>query len=157
MNINGVYNKVISYINTIKDDNKKDKNYIGNIYTGIKWQCIEFIRRYFIINYRLTFQSVKNVYDMIENINIFYPICNCNKIRKLYFIKNLKYPSKDDIVYMIHNDTGHVGIVIKYDSYKNLVYIIDQNKEYGSYWKHKNYAYTIDKNDSSILGWGRII
>lgn len=160
-NINGIYNGVISYANMPEYDQKNEKNYIGNIYTGVKWQCIEFIRRYFITHYGLTFQNVKDVYDMIY-IDTFYPIFDSIEKRRLMFIKNNKniYPQKDDIIYIKNNQnikTGHVGLVIDYDILKNVIYIADQNNDYGFYWQDKNYAYLLHKNDSSIVGWGRLL
>lgn len=161
MNKIGEYNGVFSYLNTHEDENQNVPNYIKNIYTGTRWQCVEFVRRYFILVYGLTFPNVKNVYEMMSN-QYFYNIYNHNSTQVNFFREMMDdIPKKDDIIYIKKDKTdhtGHVGIVCHYDDVKENVYIADQNGEKGiSYWEHNHYAKILHKNDPSIIGWSRVI
>jgi hypothetical protein len=58
----GTFNGVQAYSNT---DNKiNDSNYYNNIYTGLKWQCVEYVRRYLIINHNITFSNVDSAFEI---------------------------------------------------------------------------------------------
>ncbi len=158
MSIMGEYNGVFSYIN--KDEDQDVQNYIQNIYTGTRWQCVEFVRRYFILVYGLTFSNVKNVYEMMT-LRYFYNIYNNKPIKVVFFREMMDdIPKKDDIIYIKKNQkdqTGHVGIVCYYDENEN-VYIADQNDEKNiAYWQDKDYAKVLHKNDPSIIGWSRVM
>lgn len=39
-------------------------NYYNGIYTGIKGQCVEFVRRYLIINHDVTFSDVDSAFEI---------------------------------------------------------------------------------------------
>jgi len=39
-------------------------NYYNGIYTGIKGQCVEFVRRYLIINHGVTFSDVDSAFQI---------------------------------------------------------------------------------------------
>jgi hypothetical protein len=39
-------------------------NYYNGIYTGIKGQCVEFVRRYLIINHGVTFSDVDSAFEI---------------------------------------------------------------------------------------------
>jgi hypothetical protein len=158
----GEYNGVASYLK--QRTTNDDKNYIDGIFSGLKWQCVEFVRRYFILKYGITFQNVKNAYEMMS-IRKFYDINDINNIKtvNVMFIREMRYknPKKDDIIYIKdfekENDiSGHVGLIVDYDAKTGHVYVADQNYEKGFYWKGDGYAYIIDKNDPSIIGWARV-
>jgi hypothetical protein len=154
----GEYNGIFSYLNRDSDDKDEIKHYINNIFTGIKWQCVEFVRRYFILKHNLTFRNVKNVYDMMS-INVFYDINN-QRPKNIIFIREMndENPRKDDIIYIkrsVDDSTGHVGLVSHYDEYMDSVYIVDQNG--GTYWETNAYACVMSKCDPSIIGWCRVL
>lgn len=157
----GEYNGVFSYLNTDENEDQDMKNYIQKIYTGIRWQCVEFVRRYFILVYGLTFSDIKNVYEMMT-LHYFYNIYNNKPIKVIFFREMIdNIPKKDDIIFIKKNNqdrTGHVGIVCHYDDEKENVYIVDQNGEKNiAYWQDKHYATILNKNDPSIIGWCRVI
>ena len=139
------HNNIIGYCN----NNSLSKNYINNIYTGQKWQCIEFIRRYFIIIHNLTFQSVHNAYDMI-NIKYMTHINTYTKYYCTFYTKNSSTPKKNDILLFRYGSDGHVAIVI--NIINNTLQIAEQNWD-SLKWKGTNYSRDINIDDTSIIGW----
>ena len=44
--------------------NSGSSNYYNGVYTGIKGQCVEFVRRYLIINHGVTFSDVDSAFEI---------------------------------------------------------------------------------------------
>lgn len=44
----GQFNQVASYSNGSATYVSNLNNYVGSVYTGMKWQCVEYVRRYFL-------------------------------------------------------------------------------------------------------------
>ena len=51
---------VVSYKNT----NETDSNHMGGVYTGLKWQCVEYARRWLISQRGILFESVPDASDI---------------------------------------------------------------------------------------------
>ena len=67
----------------VKQDNDNYVNIDGiQHYTGIKWQCVEYVRRWLILNYNISFQSIKNAYELYTKSIVFYNILNNTKYTK---------------------------------------------------------------------------
>lgn len=142
--INGSHNGVVSMVNTEQQAARDETNRIGigmRMITGVKWQCVEFVRRYLIQRYGITFGPVKNVYDLWNRCD--------------HKLTTNPYPRPDDLIFMHETDTGHIGIVTHYDETFQTVGVADQNYEYGQYWKTPYYAYEISLTDPKIFGWIR--
>ena len=60
----GSFNGVDAYSNQRDQTNSLDSNYYNGIYTGEKWQCVEFARRYLIINEGITFSDVDSAFEI---------------------------------------------------------------------------------------------
>ena len=68
-NFNGVW----TYSNGLEDECKLDElNYNNGYFTGIKWQCVEYARRYIQSVFGVTFSQVESAYE-IPNA-IFFPV-----------------------------------------------------------------------------------
>ena len=99
---------------------------------GIPFECVELIRRYFVLYYSLTFPSVNDACDMfysihsLGNINTNQVILLETKISPNININDLQV---GDLIFWKRNRTndnyGHVGIIIK--STKTSVTIAQQN------------------------------
>ena len=103
----GSFNGVQAYSNT---DNKIDTpNYYNNIYTGLKWQCVEYVRRYLIINHNITFSNVDSASQIADaqfmtlDGKIIIPKKNNNLV-----IGSIIIFPKD---YEIDSPDGHVAII----------------------------------------------
>ena len=47
-----------------RKSNSGVSNYYNGIYTGVKWQCVEFARRYLIIKHGVTFSEVDSAFEI---------------------------------------------------------------------------------------------
>jgi hypothetical protein len=154
----GSYNEIVSYSTHNKYDNL-EKNYIRNIFCGYKWQCVEFVRRYLIIKFNITFQQIDYAYQ-IFNLYNFKCLLSGNPI-KIYNYKNGSciLPKTNSILVWSYKykSTGHVAIIIEIQ--ESYIKIIEQN------WNNKkwdeNYSRKINVKynsgywilDDNILGW----
>lgn len=144
--MNGLSRGVISYIN---EAGPSRPNFLGGVYTGEKWQCIEFVRRFLILNYGKTLPDVKNVYELWKKRSELLGFDTFDKSH------NFK-PRPDDLVLLHYPQTGHIAVVVAVDARKNIIYVADQNYSYGKYWDGLDYAYCIPLNHPQIFGWLRI-
>ena len=103
----GTFNGVQSYSNS--DNKTNTPNYYNGIYTGIKWECVEYARRYLIINHNITFSNVNSAFQIPEakfmtlHGEIIIPKKNNNLVIGIIII----FP-KD---YEVDSHDGHVGII----------------------------------------------
>lgn len=140
--------------------NKGEENWIEDrIYSGIKWECVEFIRRYLIKTKEITFEKIQNAKDLIE-------LKECKKLNGLK-VKVNHYKNGGEIIKIgdiiiiedqnNKKDVGHVCIVCNKN--ENQLEIIEQNYDNKS-WNGKNYSrmfiiknniiYTNNRNEKII-------
>ena len=60
----GTNKGTIGYSNGNSDYISDEYNEVGTIYYGMKWQCVEYSRRWLIQQYRYTFESVDGAADI---------------------------------------------------------------------------------------------
>jgi glutathionylspermidine amidase/synthetase len=103
----GSFNGVQAYSNT---DNKIDiPNYYNNIYTGLKWQCVEYVRRYLIIKHNITFTNIDSAFQIPDAkfMTLHGEIIIPKKNNNLLVGSIIIFP-KD---YEVDSPDGHVGII----------------------------------------------
>ena len=153
----GWFNGIPSYINNINNNTENISNYVhtkyGSVYTGVKWQCIEFVRRYLIQWYGITFEPVKNVYEL-KNISNFYSLMSGSPLSVHFHTSGL--PLVNDILILSQKDTGHVAIVCHVDQNKGLIYTVDQNSE-PEQWDTETYSRVYSIHSKQIMGWLRYL
>ena len=152
---------VIAFSN---ENSNHQANYYNGIYTGLKYECVEFVRRWLIIVYGITFDSVDHAKD-IYNLNHFLNILNPrNKIKIKKCINGSDKISFGDLVIWTNQgefkEHGHVAVVVKIKN--NQVYIAEQNTTNKS-WNGKKYSrkllfnnnILVDREypDTKIIGW----
>lgn len=110
----GVWNGVSIYSNNRYSTNLNNSNYYNGIYTGIKWQCVEFARRYLIITHGITFSDVTSAFQIpdakftrINTINTINGKQNIG-VRNDLQVGSLVIWPKD---YMTNSPHGHVAVV----------------------------------------------
>ena len=149
-----------------------DKCYIfKNVFTGIKWECVEFIRRWLIIRYSITFQELDTAFKIFD-----LPYIKFSNLISGENISYIKYyngsignllPNIGTIIIWDkfgEHPYGHCAIVVKLD--ENYIYIVEQNwdnKKWNKPYSRKiqyslgvlNSVFMIDKNiyNVPILGW----
>jgi len=151
---------VIAFSN---ENSNHQANYYQGIYTGLKYECVEFVRRWLIIVYGITFESVDNAKD-IYNLNHFSNIFS-NKIPIKKCINGSDKISFGDLVIWTnqgkYKEHGHVAVVVKINN--NHVYIAEQNTT-NEFWNRKkkysrkllfNNNILVDREypDTKIIGW----
>ena len=162
----GKFNNVIAYsnkYNLTRTSNICDYNYINrdgtNIFSGIKWQCVEYARRYLILTHNITFKSIDNAYQIFDlpyfttlNNNIVNITKYLNGSKILPHIGSLLIWDKN------YKETGHVAIITSIQSY--YITIAEQNYDTKS-WNGKPYSRKLKllyndgyyiKSDN-VLGW----
>ncbi len=60
----GTFNGVNAYSNQQGLLNSDETNHYNGIYTGVKWQCVEYARRYLIVRHGITFSDINNAYEI---------------------------------------------------------------------------------------------
>jgi glutathionylspermidine amidase/synthetase len=128
---------------------KKGTRYEGLFY-GVKYECVEFIRRYYIHVYGITFKEIDNAIDLFRiphgtDIHTKHRI----PFQAIRNASNL-VPNKDDVIIWKqegpYQKTGHVAIVVEVLS-PHLVRIVEQNGTTKDGWR------TIRIHHPSIIGW----
>lgn len=156
-NIEGYYNRTPSYKSNC-NCYKSCYNYIilknKKIITGIKWECVEFVRRYLSITYNITFDFIENVYDIL-NLKYFVDFY---KIKPIFFDLYKKSPNFlpkiDDLVLFYYKNTGHIAIVSKIRDSK-YIEICEQNWE--KPWENIKYSRVINVKDPKIIAFLRFL
>jgi glutathionylspermidine amidase/synthetase len=169
--------------NDSNDENKREReresNYYKNIYTGLKYECVEFVRRWLIIVHKITFESVdhaRNIYKLNNFYSITDPVktdpvktdpVKTDPVKKINIIKCANGESDisfgDLIIWEYQGEFssyGHVAVVVGIKN--NFVYIAEQNITNKS-WNGKKYSrklsftnntlVDIDYPDTKIVGW----
>ena len=60
----GEWNGVSIYSNKHYKNGENINNYYNGVFTGIKWQCVEYARRYLIIKHGITFSEVASAFEI---------------------------------------------------------------------------------------------
>jgi glutathionylspermidine amidase/synthetase len=89
------FNNVYAYSNKSSDFISDESNYHNGHFTGIKWQCVEYARRYLQTVFNVTFSQVESAYE-IPNA-IFTRLTDLVHIKPT--ITNTKYATNSLIVW----------------------------------------------------------
>ena len=159
-------NKVVAYSNCNNQCVDYTINKVNHVFTGIKWQCVEFVRRWLFINKGLVFDSVNTAADMWQKTNVYKEVGFEDEVQvESYKNGSKKIPERGSL--LIYNralfSTGHVAVVVSIDKVNNIIYVAEQNYE-NKRWL-SNYSRTIsyDKkgdgywlHDDFLIGWKSI-
>ncbi len=141
-----------------------DPNQENGIYSGIKWQCVEFTRRWLIRNRGLTFGDVDVAADMWK-LNSLTRLTDQSPVPLETFVNGAKTaPKRGDLIIYAKEylGTGHAAIVLDVNARLGRVRVAEQNFN-NKKWPAR-YARSIDlinKNghywllDAYLLGWMR--
>ena len=137
--------------------------FVENTFAGIQWQCVEFARRWLMVNKTLTFESIDIAADLWNKIDHLVNF----KTKATVPLKNNpngspSLPKQGDLIIYAREylNTGHVVIVTKTDTEKQLIYIAEQN--YSNDKWPSDYARTIPFTqvgksywllDPYLIGW----
>ncbi len=141
--------------------------FIDETFTGIKWQCVEYVRRWLLVNKKVVYGDVDVAADIWQ---LEYVLTSDKKTQKP-FINILNGDKQhglqrgDLLIYArAFYGTGHVAVVLKVDEEKQRLYLgeqnFDNNKWQGDsardipYIKRENEIWVLDPY---LIGWKRVI
>lgn len=138
----------------------------GGIYTGIKWQCVEFARRWLLDNMGVVYGDVDIASDIWSKIEVVSRVADKHQLSLIAFENGSVEPPKvgDLLIYSKeYLNTGHVAVITDVDLPTGLLKVAEQN--YSNQTWPADYARQIDvinKNgrywvlDAHLLGWKRV-
>lgn len=169
--LNGRSFQTEAYSNCNGDCVKNEDNFVGlkesgeKIYTGMRWQCVEYSRRWLIENKQVTFADVEYAYQI-------WDLKFAEKVGTHEQIPFFRYKNKisneapkvgDLLIYSKKlATTGHVAVIV--GVYTNSITIAEQNY-FNQAWEGKDYArrLLLEKDrlgryrifDDAVIGWIR--
>ena len=114
----GTFNGVPAYSNRKNGTKKYGANYFN---TGIKWQCVEYARRYLQTTRGITFANVKGAFEIPRAKFSTLDGASVKKTNDLKVGSLVIWPKK----YKKNAPYGHVAVVSKIKS--NGIYVAEQN------------------------------
>ena len=141
-------------------------NYVIDVYTGIKWQCVEYARRWLLVNQGVVYGDVDIAADIWGLDYVQTPHEGSKFVFQGFVNGSLEVPQRGDL--LIYSDeffgTGHVAVVLQVDIERKRVLVGEQNfdnskwaQQYARaipYVTHNNGVWLLD---SYLIGWKRTI
>jgi len=153
------YNGINIYYNGVQFEKAYGKSYARDgYYLGQKWQCVEFVRRYFYEKYNFKFPYWGGHAKSFFNFSLAQG--ELNKQRNCYQYNNwdAEKPKVDDILVFVTSKYGHVCIVTNVT--ENSVEVVQQNIEGATRATHRlrfeNGKYIVGDDSIAPIGWLRI-
>lgn len=156
---------VLAYSNCNSDCVIFEPNYLHKVYTGIKWQCVEYARRWLLNEQGVVFGDVDIAADIWAIAEVNNP--HSTESLKFYSIVNgaANLPQRGDLLIYgkQYLDTGHVAVVVSINEKRNTIQVAEQN--YANTKWQQNYAreiayISVDNRiwllDSYLIGWKRV-
>ena len=157
---------IIAYSNCNSNCVVFEPNYYEDIYTGIKWQCVEYARRWLLQQKQVVFGDVDIAADIwaLESVN--NPISK--EIFKFESLVNgaVNIPQRGDLLIYSEEylNTGHVAVVLSVNEDKKTINVAEQNYN-NTHWEKKfareiKYVSSDEKIwllDQYLLGWKRVL
>jgi glutathionylspermidine amidase/synthetase len=145
------------------------RHYHDGVYTGYKWQCVEFARRWLLINKGYVFEDIAMAYD-IFSLTAVKRVADNQALPLKSFLNGALRPPEQGcmIIWQEGGDfevTGHVAVVT--DVLEDGVCIAEQNASHHAWQAGSNYSRKLplkrnargeywlscEEYDSKILGW----
>ena len=109
-----------------------EPNHFKKVYTGIKWQCVEYARRWLLKNFNVVYGDVDYAYDIWDKIHeLNSPKGFPAKKLALDNIKNgniSNFQKGDLLIYAKdHENTGHVAIILEHNKSENWITVAEEN------------------------------
>ncbi len=160
--------EVVAYSNCRAGCVVFEPNEAAGTYTGIKWQCVEFARRWLLLNLGMVYGDVDVAADIWDKIEHFTRVSDQQTFATKNFVNgSAELPAVGDLLIYarVYFGTGHVAVVTAVDAEAGRVQVAEQNllnKE----WDGKAYAREIEfirhKDgvwllEPYLIGWKRVV
>jgi len=107
-----------------------DPNRWNGTYTGIKWQCVEYARRWLLQNKGAVYGDVDVAADIWEKIDHLVEVGTQKKLPLESRLNGAEQPPRpgDLLIYAkAFNNTGHVAVVVDVDHEAGHIKVAEQN------------------------------
>lgn len=160
--------EVIAYSNCNAQCLVREPYYQNGTYTGIKWQCVEFARRWLLTHQGVVYGDVNIAADIWDKITLVTRVADGKKLPvESHPNGSTQAPQRGDLLIyaQAYLNTGHVAVVTEVDLTKGVVRVAEQNFT-NQKWASNNYAREIDLVikgnrywllDAYLLGWKHIL
>lgn len=141
-----------------------EENYLYGIYMGIKWQCVEYARRWLFLRKGCAFSSIPGAADMWTNLDYVQQVVDGKQLKLNKYPNGCDLrPQNESLLIYSRSDKGmpygHVAVIV--DVLSNSIRVAEENY-YPYYWSanysreipfvYRNGSYFIEDIDH-ILGW----
>ena len=136
-------------------------------YTGIQWQCVEYARRWLLINHGVVYGDVDYAVDIWDKIDSYRRVSDGRQLATRNIVNGSALPPQagDLLVYAraMFGGTGHVAVVISVDRKRRTIRLAEQNysnKKWPADYS-REVPYVIRQGnywvlDGYLLGWKRM-
>jgi glutathionylspermidine amidase/synthetase len=157
---------VEAYSNCRPECKSYEPNKWKGTFTGVKWQCVEYARRWLLINKGAVYDEVDTAADIWNKIDHLTHVATKTKLPLETHVNGAKIPPQagDLLIYArAFYDTGHVAVVTNVNYEKGEIEVAEQN--YNNEPWHEDYARTIEfvnkegnywLLDGYLLGWKHV-
>ena len=157
---------VEAYSNCRPECKSYEPNKWKGTFTGVKWQCVEYARRWLLINKGAIYGDVEVAADIWDKIDHLTHVATQKKLPLENHVNGSnKQPQAGDLLIYARAfyDTGHVAVVTNVDYEKGVVEVAEQNYK-NEPWAG-DYSRSIDlvkKGDNYwlldgyLLGWKHV-
>jgi glutathionylspermidine amidase/synthetase len=107
-----------------------EPSYWYETYTGIKWQCVEYARRWLLVNRGMVYASVDIAADIWSDIDHLTEVSTGRKLPLESHPNGSQQPPRvgDLLLYSTNfQGTGHVAVVIDVDYEGGFIEVAEQN------------------------------
>jgi hypothetical protein len=144
-----------------------DPHYKNGTYTGIKWQCVEFARRWLLTHKGVVYGDVNIATDIWNQIDFVTRVADGKQFQlKSHLNGSTKPPQIGDLLIYAKAffNTGHVAVVTGVDLKADVIWVAEQNFS-NQKWV-ENYARKIDLIEKGgkywlleayLLGWKQVL
>lgn len=143
-----------------------EPNKIDGTYTGLKWQCVEYARRWLLINRGAVFGDVDIAADIWTDIEHLTRVSDQTTIPLAAKLNGSEQPPQvgDLLIYAkVFYGTGHVAVVLDVNHERKLIKVGEQNFD-NQPWtgSHAREIEFIEKDgriwilDPYLIGWKQI-
>ncbi len=156
-------NKVIAYSNCQAHCVYPSPVEKDGIFLGIKWQCVEFARRWLFTEFGMSFPSIDFAYEFWGKIDHLVAVAEKKDVPlEKHLNGDLAIPERGDILLYGQDlaGTGHIAIILRVDRRKKEIYIGEENLENkawpSDYARKVSYVEVKGKNwilDPYLIGW----
>jgi glutathionylspermidine amidase/synthetase len=143
-----------------------ENSFLNGIYMGLKWQCVEYARRWTYIRRSSIFESVEGANDMWNQLKYIERVSDKAQFPLRTHANGSPNPPINEsyLIYQVQKDMpyGHVAVIV--DVLPNAIRVAEQNF-YFYYWPY-NYARQIPvefinglyyiKDQYEVYGWMEI-